>query len=127
MTIIKHENPEVLFVERLFPEFSQTETHLGVDEAREEVARLLDQSITRNLVSDVEIGGFLSSGIDSSLIASYSSRSRTLFKTFTIGFQTEGASQNEIDFDESRNAKLFAEEIGVQNHSKMINERDTFS
>ncbi len=126
VTIIKHENPEVLFVESLFPDFPKTETDLGIEEAREEVARLLDQSITRNLVSDVEIGGFLSSGIDSSLIASYSSRSRTLFKTFTIGFQTEGASQNEIDFDESRNAKLFAEEIGVQNLSKVINERDMF-
>jgi asparagine synthase (glutamine-hydrolysing) len=126
VTIIKHENPEVLFVENLFPDFPETETGLGVDEAREEVARLLDQSITRNLVSDVEIGGFLSSGIDSSLIASYSSRSRTHFKTFTIGFQTEGASRNEIVFDESRNAMLLAEEIGVQNHSKMINERDMF-
>lgn len=126
VTIIKHENPEVLFVERLFPDFPKTEIGLGVDEAREEVERLLDQSITRNLVSDVEIGGFLSSGIDSSLIASYSSRSRSLFKTFTIGFQTEGASSNEIDFDESRNAKLFADEIGVQNYSKMINERDMF-
>ena len=126
VTIIKHENPEVLFVERLFPDFPKTETGLGLYEAREEVARLLDQSITRNLVSDVEIGGFLSSGIDSSLIASYSSRSRSLFKTFTIGFQTEGASSNEIDFDESRNAKLFADEIGVQNYSKMINERNMF-
>jgi asparagine synthase (glutamine-hydrolysing) len=126
VTIIKHENPEVLFVERLFPEFSQTETHLGVDEAREEVARLLDQSISRNLVSDVEIGSFLSSGIDSSLIASYSSRNRSLFKTFTIGFKTEGANQNEIKFDESRSAKLFADEIGVENFSKVIDERDMF-
>jgi len=126
VTIIKHENPEVLFVERLFPEFSQTETHLGVDEAREEVARLLDQSISRNLVSDVEIGSFLSSGIDSSLIAFYSSRNRSLFKTFTIGFKTEGVSQNEIEFDESRSAKLFADEMGVENYSKVINEQEMF-
>lgn len=126
VTIIKHETPEVLFVESLFPALPQTKTHLGIDEAREEVARLLDQAISRNMVSDVEIGGFLSSGIDSSLIASYSSRSRSNFKTFTIGFQTEGASRNEIHFDESINAKLFAEEIGVQNYSKIINERDMF-
>ena len=124
VTIIKHQKPENTFVEKLFSDFEQIETSLGIEDARHEVDRLLNQSVTRNLVSDVEIGGFLSSGIDSSLIAALSSRRAPNFKTFTVGFHTDEVSPSEENCDESKSAKLLADALGLQNYSKIINQRD---
>lgn len=69
------------------------------------------ESVKAHKIADVEVGSFLSSGIDSSYIA----EAANVDKTFTVGFETEDNRYNEIDF-----AKAFAEKIGVQNISKTI-------
>ena len=70
---------------------------------------VLKDSIDHHNVSDVEIGSFLSSGVDSSMIA-------TRFggkKTFTVGFDYE--EYNEIGY-----AQQLSQEKGLTNHSKVI-------
>lgn len=69
------------------------------------------ESVKAHKIADVEVGSFLSSGIDSSYIA----EAAKVDKTFTVGFETEDNKYNEIDF-----AKAFAEKIGVENISKTI-------
>ncbi|MBP3706538.1 MAG: asparagine synthase (glutamine-hydrolyzing) [Clostridia bacterium] len=79
------------------------------------------ESVEAHKIADVEVGSFLSSGIDSSYIAEAAS----VDKTFTVGFETsQGDRYNEISY-----AKDFAKEINVENISKVITPQeywDTF-
>lgn len=70
------------------------------------------ESVAAHKIADVEVGSFLSSGIDSSYIA----EAADVDKTFTVGFESpDGDRYNEIHF-----AKKFADTIGVENISKII-------
>ena len=70
------------------------------------------ESVAAHKIADVEVGSFLSSGIDSSYIAV----AANVDKTFTVGFESpDGDRYNEIHF-----AKKFADTIGVENISKII-------
>ena len=70
------------------------------------------ESVAAHKIADVEVGSFLSSGIDSSYIA----EAANVDKTFTVGFHSpDGDRYNEISF-----AKDFADTIKVENISKVI-------
>ncbi len=82
-------------------------------ELNEWVNRISDtfhDSVKAHKVSDVEVGSFLSSGVDSS----YAAAVARVDKTFTVGFGTE-ERYNEIGW-----AKEFSEAIGIKNYSKVI-------
>lgn len=71
---------------------------------------LLIDSIENQMISDVPIGAFLSSGIDSSIIASLMQKvSHDPVKTFTIGFEDK-------EYDEAPSAKKIANYIGTHHH-----------
>ena len=62
--------------------------------ARELLFERIEQSVKMRLVADVPLGGFLSGGVDSSLVCAIASRYSTeQFNTFSIGFS------NLVDFD----------------------------
>ena len=81
----------------------------------EEWAELTDQAVRESVaahkIADVEVGSFLSSGIDSSYIA----EAANVDKTFTVGFKSKNDQYNEINF-----AKDFAKTINVENIAKEI-------
>lgn len=66
----------------------------------EEIDRLFSQAIHRQLIGDVDIGSYLSGGIDSGSITSIAARQLPYIKTFTVGFDTSSASGIEMAFDE---------------------------
>ena len=61
--------------------------------------RLFQQAVNRQLVSDVEIGCYLSGGMDSGTITALSSKELPYIKTFTCGFDLSSASGIELAFD----------------------------
>jgi len=65
---------------------------IGVGEAAEEFERLFRQAVSRQLVADVEVGAFLSGGLDSSTVVSVASEFAPGIRTFSFGF-TEGPSE----------------------------------
>ena len=67
-------------------------------------------SVEAHKIADVEVGSFLSSGVDSSYVASVAN----VDKTFTVGFG-EDEKYNEIGW-----AKEFSQYIGKENISKVI-------
>ncbi len=84
------------------------------DRLVEEIDKVFKESVEAHKISDVEVGCFLSSGVDSSYVA-------TQFKgqkSFTVGFNYN--KYNEIDY-----AKELAEEIGQDHYFKRI-EDDEF-
>ncbi len=90
------------------------------DKTFEEYAEIIDDAINESVqahkISDVEVGSFLSGGIDSSYIAS----AAKVDKTFTVGFG-EGGHYSEIDF-----AKEFSATINTKNESKVISSEEFF-
>lgn len=81
----------------------------------EEIDKAIRESVEAHKISDVEVGSFLSSGIDSSYIVA----TAKVDKTFTVGFADNGYS--EIDY-----AKRFSESIGIKNISKLITTEEFF-
>ena len=79
------------------------------------IREVIDNSVLAHKVSDVEVGSFLSSGVDSSLIAKLSS----VDKTFTVGYDNKKYS--EIDY-----AKQVSDKINVSNVSKKISKEEYF-
>jgi asparagine synthase (glutamine-hydrolysing) len=88
--------------------FREPDSRIDVREYREELSRLLKQGIERQLVSDVELGSYLSGGIDSGSVTAVASRKISDLKTFTIGFDMSSASGLELAFDEREKAKAMS-------------------
>ena len=90
-----------------------------VDFYADEIDKVIRESVSAHKIADVEVGSFLSSGIDSSYIA----EAAKVDKTFTVGFESgDGDRYNEIGF-----AKQFADTIGVENISKVITPEEYWS
>lgn len=80
-----------------------------------DIEKTLESSVEYHKISDVTVGSFLSSGIDSSYIVS-------LLKpddTFTVGFKQDG-------FDETDRAKVLSDSLGIKNTKKTITSDEFF-
>ena len=73
--------------------------------AIEELDFLFGQAVNRQLVSDVDVGSYLSGGIDSGSITAIASRQSPLMRTFTVGFDLSSASGVELGYDERSKAE----------------------
>jgi asparagine synthase (glutamine-hydrolysing) len=90
------------------------------DSFSEEIQERLLDSVKSHLVSDVPVGVFLSGGVDSSAVAAtMASISDRPINTFSIGYKNKR-------FDESSEAKRFADQIGAR-HKELILESDALS
>ena len=96
--------------------FDPTLEPVSKDNKNDTVKKLtdvLEDSVEKHMLADVEVGAFLSSGVDSSYIAAkYSGK-----KTFTVGFFDENNQYNETHY-----AKECAKFLGLENYSHTITE-----
>ncbi len=78
-----------------------------VDEAEcvEELDRLFQQAVNRQLISDVPIGSYLSGGMDSGSITAIAAQQLPNLCSFTVGFDLNSASGMELAFDERSKAE----------------------
>ena len=66
------------------------------------------RKVERQLVGDVELGCYLSGGMDSGSIAAVATKSVSNLKTFTCGFDLSSASGIELAFDERQRAEAMS-------------------
>ena len=97
------------FEPKFNPDESMTET-----EAVNKIEKIFENSVNAHKIADVEVGCFLSSGVDSSYVSTYFADQ----KTFTVGFDF-GEKYNEISW-----AKSLSEKIGVEHHTHLISSEE---
>lgn len=84
------------------------------EEAVDRIEKVFENSVNAHKIADVEVGCFLSSGVDSSYVSTYFADQ----KTFTVGFDF-GEKYNEISW-----AKNLSEKIGVEHHTHLISSEE---
>lgn len=79
----------------------------------DEVEQVMKDSVNKHMLSDVEVGSFLSSGIDSSYIVSLAKPQNT----YTVGYDVP-------KYNEANYAKDLAEKLGISNKTKKISKEE---
>lgn len=99
--------------------FHPNET-LSLEEWEDRIADAFAESVRMHKISDVEVGCFLSSGVDSSYVVREVSKVTKEVKTFSVGYAEERYS--ELSY-----AQDFSRQIGVENLSNKVSSDEFFA
>lgn len=80
--------------------FQEPETGRSEADYQDELDHLIQQAVKRQLVSDVDIGAYLSGGLDSGTVTAIAAQSLSYMRTFTCGFDLSSVSGMELQYDE---------------------------
>lgn len=85
---------------------------------KQQFKNLIEDSITKCMISDVPLGAYLSGGLDSSIITTIMAKnSSEQIKTFTVKFKEKG-------FDETKYAKKVSKKINAKNIEINVSGKD---
>lgn len=90
----------------------------------EELHRLFVQAVSRQLVSDVPVGAYLSGGMDSGGITAVATREIPHLASFTAGFDLSSASGLELHFDERRRAEELSYQFKTEHYEVVLKAGD---
>lgn len=94
------------------------------EEYQEELDRLFRQAVKRQLVSDVELGAYLSGGMDSGSITALAAQQFPYLKSFTLGFDLSSASGIEQAFDERVKAEAMSARFKTEHYEMVLKAGD---
>lgn len=101
-------------IERYFEAKFNINEDLDLETASKQIEDVFKNSVEAHRISDVEVGCFLSSGVDSSYVSSYFEGQ----KAFTVGFDF-GEKYNEVTW-----AQNLSKKIGINHHYKIISSEE---
>lgn len=104
--------------------FEQSQLVSNPNEIEEELNFLFVNAVNRQLVSDVNVGSYLSGGIDSSAITAIASKKLPYISTFTIGFDLNSASGIELAYDERDSAERMSYLYKTQHYEMVLKAGD---
>lgn len=81
----------------------------------DDIDKTMKESVKKHLISDVEVGSFLSSGVDSSYIVSLAKPN----KTYTVSYNLD-------KYDETNHAKELADALKIENKTYLIDKKEYF-
>ncbi|MCR5155021.1 MAG: asparagine synthase (glutamine-hydrolyzing) [Lachnospiraceae bacterium] len=93
----------------------EADKNTSLDKFAEEIGEAVKDSVRAHKISDVEVGSFLSSGVDSAYLSSVSD----VDKTFTLGYE-------DGKYDESSLVKPFAETNHLNNYARIVSKTEFF-
>lgn len=97
---------------------------ISEEEASEELYRLFTQAVTRQLMSDVPVGAYLSGGMDSGSITAVARRQLGRLMTFTMGFDLSSASGLELGFDERTRSEFLSNLLKTEHYEMVLHAGD---
>jgi len=98
-------------------EVKYEKTDRGYEEHKRRITEALENSVKyHQITADVEVGSYLSGGVDSSYVVSVAKPD----KTFTVGFDVQG-------FDETKMAHDFSSLMGINNYGRYISKEEFFN
>lgn len=104
--------------------FSEPDVVASEEEYIEELDRLFRQAVNRQLVSDVELGTYLSGGMDSGSITAIAATQLPFIKSFTCGFDLHSASGLELGFDEREKAEYMSYLFKTEHYEMVLKAGD---
>lgn len=104
--------------------FEEPENQRSEADYIEELDHLLRQAITRQLVSDVDVGSYLSGGMDSGTVTAIAARSLNYMRTFTCGFDLTSATGMELSFDERPAAERMSAAFKTEHYEMVLKAGD---
>lgn len=90
----------------------------------EELDRLFRQAVSRQLISDVPVGSYLSGGMDSGSITTIAAAQIPGLRTFTVGFDLSSASGLEVAFDERARAERMSYLLSTEHYEMVLKAGD---
>ena len=104
--------------------FREPKGKIDPREYKEELDRLLRQAVSRQLLSDVEIGSYLSGGMDSGTITALAATELPYIKTFTCGFDLSSATGVELGYDERVKAEAMSALFKTEHYEIVLKSGD---
>jgi len=104
--------------------FREPDCPASKQEYLEELDRLFRQAVQRQLVGDVELGAYLSGGMDSGAITAIAAQQFPNLKSFTCGFDLSSASGIELAFDERAKAEAMSARFKTEHYEMVLKAGD---
>ena len=120
----KDDNPRLKLTQYWDFKFTSPSEKIDRREYVEELDRLFAQAVNRQLITDVELGSYLSGGMDSGSITAVSAQSIPDLKTFTCGFDLSSASGIELAFDERVAAEAMSARFRTEHYEMVLKAGD---
>ena len=121
---LSHDRPELQRTRYWDFDFREPDEPVDDEACREELDRLFRQAVSRQLVADVELGSYLSGGMDSGSITAIAAQSFPYLKTFTCGFDLSSASGIELAFDERAKAEAMSYRFKTEHYEMVLKAGD---
>ena len=107
-------------VQRYWEPAFACKNHMAFHDAARELGERLSEAVRICLKSDVEVGAFLSGGIDSSLLVALMKRNSAQVQTFSVGYRDQAEGFNEL-----RYAKIVSDHLGTEHHELILDARSS--
>jgi asparagine synthase (glutamine-hydrolysing) len=121
---LDHKNPNLNIKEYWDYNFEEPSHKIDTLEYTEELNRLFINAVDRQLISDVEIGAYLSGGMDSGAITAIAAGKIPNLKSFTCGFDLSSASGVELAFDERERAEAMSAKFKTEHYNIVLKSGD---
>jgi asparagine synthase (glutamine-hydrolysing) len=121
---LRRKSPKLIRTQYWDFNFREPNELISHQDYTEELDRLFRKAINRQLVSDVELGAYLSGGMDSGSITSLASQRFKDLKSFTVGFDLSSASGIELVFDERQTAEAMSAAFRTEHYEMVLKAGD---
>jgi asparagine synthase (glutamine-hydrolysing) len=101
-------------------DLTKPDEQMSFGDAKSLTSTIFEQAVTRQIVSDVPVGAYLSGGMDSGSITAIASKKIPRISTFTAGFDMTAVTGFEANYDERRDAELMATHFNTEHYEQVI-------
>jgi asparagine synthase (glutamine-hydrolysing) len=105
-------------------DFIESQDNRPEAEVAADVRGLFEQAVSRQMVADVEVGSYLSGGMDSGSVTAVAANYTPYLRTFTCGFDLSSASGMEMFYDERKDAELMSATFKTEQYEMVLKSGD---